>query len=89
MEQVTLMPTERLDRKSRSELDRLRDQRGDAAVAAAIRDVAERIPTQPPSARQVVMEVLKELEPFVNGAAPPKPKGYQPSSEEAQSAFRR
>lgn len=64
IEQVTLLPASRIDRKTLAEFDRLADQRGSEAVAIAIREVAERIPTQPPSARQLMLEVLRVLEPF-------------------------
>lgn len=88
LEEVTLLPMQRVEARTRTELDRLADQRGAAAVALAIREVAERIPTQPPSARQVVFEAVKFLEPFTANRTEPKPKGLQPGTEEVASAFR-
>lgn len=80
LESVTLLSIDRIEPATRREFDRLADQRGSSKVAAAIRDVAERIPTQPPAARQVMVEVLKALEPFSNGNAP-KAKGHSNLSD--------
>jgi hypothetical protein len=80
LEQVTLLPIDRIEHRTRQEFDRLADQRGSENVAAAIRDVAERIPTQPPAARQLMVEVLKVLEPFSNGHTP-KAKGMSNLSD--------
>jgi hypothetical protein len=57
-------------------------------VAVAIREVAERIPTQPPAARQVVYEAVKFLEPFSSPAKATPTKGLNPSAEEVANAFR-
>lgn len=86
LESVTLMPMERVEPTTLRELDRLRDQRGDPTVAAAIKDVAERIPTQPPAARQVVMEVVKELEPFT--LAPSSGERKAQAKEDTEAADR-
>jgi hypothetical protein len=80
LEDVTMLTMGRVELSTRRELDRLADQRGTHEVAVAIREVAERIPTQPPSARQVVYEAVKFLEPFSNGNTP-KPKGLSNLSD--------
>ncbi len=87
LEDVTLLHIDRIDPKTRREFDRLADQRGSSKVAAAIRDVADSIPTQPPAARQLMVEVLRVMEPFSNGTKPTA-KGMNPSAEEVANAFR-
>jgi hypothetical protein len=80
MKEVTQLSMDRVEFRTKQELDRLIDQRGPEAVAVAIREVAERIPTQPPAARQVVYEAVKFLEPFSNGTKP-KAKGHSNLSD--------
>jgi hypothetical protein len=81
LEEVTLLPINRIEDKTRREFDRLADQRGSEKVASAIRDVAERIPTQPPAARQVMVEVLRALEPFAKNGTTPHQKGMSNRSD--------
>lgn len=88
LQAVTLLPIERIDAKTRREFDRLADQRGPENVAVAIREAADRIPTQPPAARQLMVEVLRILEPFSEPKNGNHAKGYQPSASEAVNAFR-